>query len=57
MGIHIQTSRLMGFMKYTVKMGSGVITYILSFIKFGSGIQKMIGGRIHRQQGDLISLL
>jgi predicted ABC-type transport system involved in lysophospholipase L1 biosynthesis ATPase subunit len=31
-------------------MGAGAV------IKIGSGIQKLIGG-IHRQQGDLISLL
>jgi hypothetical protein len=30
--------------------------YIPSFIKFGSGIQKLIG-RIHRQERDRISLL
>jgi hypothetical protein len=47
-GIHIQTHRPMdGFMKYAVEMGSGAIIYILSFIKIGSGIQKLIGG-IHR---------
>jgi hypothetical protein len=31
-------------MKYAVEMGAGVIIYILSFIKIGSGIQKLIGG-------------
>jgi hypothetical protein len=44
-------------MKYSVEMGSGAVIYIPSFIKTGSGIQKLIGGRIHRQQRDLISLL
>jgi hypothetical protein len=34
-------------MKYTVEMGSGVMIYVPSFIKIGSGIQKLIGG-IHR---------
>jgi hypothetical protein len=29
-----------GFMKYAVEMGSVVMTYILSFIKIGSGIQQ-----------------
>jgi hypothetical protein len=31
-------------MKYAVEMGSGVVIYILSFIKSGSVIQKLIGG-------------
>jgi hypothetical protein len=43
-------------MKYAVGLGSGAMIYIPSFIKIGSGIQKLIVG-IHRQQGDLISLL
>jgi hypothetical protein len=30
-------------MKYTVMMGSGAMIYIPSFIKTGSGIQKLIG--------------
>jgi hypothetical protein len=34
-------------MKYAVQMASGAIIYIPSFIKTGSGIQKLIGG-IHR---------
>jgi hypothetical protein len=42
-------------------MGSGAVTYIPSFIKIGSGIQKLIGGytdtHTHRQQCDLIILL
>jgi hypothetical protein len=36
-----------GFMKYIIEMGSGAMIYIPSFIKIGSGIQKLIGG-IHR---------
>jgi hypothetical protein len=36
-------------------MGSGAVIYIPSFIKIGSGIQKLIGG-IHRQQRELMSL-
>jgi hypothetical protein len=40
-------------MKY---MGSGAIIYIQSFIKIGSGIQKLIG-RIHRYNGDGTSVL
>jgi hypothetical protein len=34
-------------MKYTVAMGSGAVMYIPSFIKIGSGIQKLVRG-IHR---------
>jgi hypothetical protein len=45
-------------MKYTIEIGSGVMIHILSFMKTGSSIQKLIAGdtRTHRQQGDLISL-
>jgi hypothetical protein len=35
------------FIKYTVEMGSGVMIYIRSFIKIGSGIQKIIGRDTH----------
>jgi hypothetical protein len=47
-----------GIYEYAVEVDSGamIYPYIPSFIKIGSGIQKLIG-RIHRQQGDLISLL
>jgi hypothetical protein len=31
-------------MKYAVEMGSGAMIYIPSFIKIGSGIQKLLGG-------------
>jgi hypothetical protein len=34
-------------MKYAAEMDSGAMIYIASFIKTGSGIQKLIG-RIHR---------
>jgi hypothetical protein len=45
-------------MKYAIEMGSGAKIYIPSFMKFGSGIQKLIGNtQMHRQHGDLISLL
>jgi hypothetical protein len=46
-------------MKCAVEMGSGGMIYIPSFIKTGSGIQKLVGGDSprHRQQGDLIRLL
>jgi hypothetical protein len=41
-------------MKYAVEMGSGAMIYISSFIKTGSGIQKLIGGdtQTHRQHGE-----
>jgi hypothetical protein len=43
--------------KYAVEMGSGAMIYILSFIKIGSGIQKLMGDtQTHRHHGDLISL-
>jgi hypothetical protein len=41
----------MGFTKYAVEMGSGAMIYIPSFIKNGSGIQKMKG------EGDTQTLL
>jgi hypothetical protein len=45
-------------MKYAVEMNSGNMISIPSFIKIGSGFQKLIGGiHTHRQHGDLISLL
>jgi hypothetical protein len=48
------------FMIYAVGMGLGAMIYIPSFIKIGSGIQKLMGGgdtETHRQHGDRISLL
>jgi hypothetical protein len=58
-GIYTQTQRLRGFIKYAVKMGSGVMICIPSFIKIGSGIQKLMGSEIHRHRRnrDRISLL
>jgi hypothetical protein len=48
-------------MKYVVKMGLGVMIYVPSFVKIGSGIQKLIGGlhrhTDHRQDGHRMSLL
>jgi hypothetical protein len=46
-------------MKHAAEMGSGAMIYIPSFIKIGSGTQKLIGeeSQAHRQHGDLISLL
>jgi hypothetical protein len=40
-------------MKYTVEMGLGTMRYILSFIKIGSAIQKLIGG-IHRHTDSMV---
>jgi hypothetical protein len=34
-------------MKHAVEIGSGTMTYMPSFIKFGSGIRELIGG-IHK---------
>jgi hypothetical protein len=36
-----------GNMKYAAEMGSGTIIYIPSFIKIGSGIQKLIARDAH----------
>jgi hypothetical protein len=36
-------------MKYAVAMGSGAVIYIPSFIKIGSGIQKLIRGDIQTE--------
>jgi high-affinity Fe2+/Pb2+ permease len=35
-------------MKYAVEMGSGAIITILSFIKIGSSIQKLMERGVHR---------
>jgi hypothetical protein len=32
-------------MKYAIEMGSGVMIYLPSFVKIGSGIQKLTGDR------------
>jgi hypothetical protein len=49
-------------MMYAIKMISDGMMYIPSFIKMDSGVLKLLGeiniqGHIHKQQGDLISLL
>jgi hypothetical protein len=40
-------------------MGSGAVIYVPSFIKIGSGVQKLIrwDTQTHGEQRDLISLL
>jgi hypothetical protein len=40
-------------MKNAVEMGSGVVIYILSFVKIGSGIHKLIAG-IHRHTDSMV---
>jgi hypothetical protein len=61
--IHIQTYTHTdwweGFMKYAVQMDSGAMISKSSFVKIGSGIQKLNGrdSQTHRQNGDHISLL
>jgi hypothetical protein len=46
-------------MEYAVELDSGVMIYISSFIKIGSGIHKLIEGDTltHRQHSDRIDLL
>jgi hypothetical protein len=63
-GCDVRTADGRNFISYSVKMGIGAVISVISFVKIGSGIQKLIK-RIHiqahthtdRQQGDLISLL
>jgi hypothetical protein len=46
-------------MNYAVEMGSGIMIYIPSFIKIGSGVKKLTGGihiQTHREEGGIISL-
>jgi hypothetical protein len=38
-------------MKYSGQLVSGAMLYIPSFIKIGPGIQKVMGGGIHRRTG------
>jgi hypothetical protein len=42
-------------MKFAAEMGSGAVLFVRSFMKIGSGIEKLIGGT-YRQHGDSISL-
>jgi hypothetical protein len=44
----------MDFIKYSVEMGSGAMIYIPSFTKFGSAIQKLMGGGIHRHTDSMV---
>jgi hypothetical protein len=40
-------------MKHAVEMGSGAMIYIRSFIRIGSGIQKLMG-RIHGHTDSMV---
>jgi hypothetical protein len=44
-------------MRHAVEMGSGAMIYVLSFVKIGSAIHKLIGGYTETEHGDHISLL
>jgi hypothetical protein len=56
MDTHRHTGRWEGFMKYAVEIGSGVMIYIPSFIKFGSGIEKLVRGnsQTHGNHSNLL---
>jgi hypothetical protein len=41
-------------MKYAVEMGSGAMIYIPGSIKIGSGIQNLMGGRVHRHTDGMV---
>jgi hypothetical protein len=40
-------------MKYAVEIGCGAMIYVQSFIKFGSGIQNLIGRGVHRHTDSM----
>jgi hypothetical protein len=42
-------------MRYALEMGSGVMIYLLSFIKNGSGIQKLLEGIYRHRDSRVIS--
>jgi hypothetical protein len=42
-------------MKYAVQMGSDAMIYITSFMKFGSGIQKLIRGRGYTDRQTMLT--
>jgi hypothetical protein len=44
-------------MKYASEMGSGAMNHIPSFLEIGSAIEKLMGGGIYKEYGDLISLI
>jgi hypothetical protein len=64
-GCNVGTPDRRDLCEYGVEIVSCSMIYIPSFIKIGSGIQKLIGGYTHRhthihthiQEGDFISLL
>jgi hypothetical protein len=43
-GCNVGITDLRDFFKYAVEMGSGAMMNVPSFIKIGSGIQKLLGG-------------
>jgi hypothetical protein len=45
-----------GIYKYIVEMGSSGTIYVPSFIRTGSGIQKLIAGIHRHRDGKVISL-
>jgi hypothetical protein len=47
----------MGFMQYNIEKGSGAMIYISSFMKIGSGIQKLIGVIYRQTASDHICVL
>jgi hypothetical protein len=44
-----------GFMKYAVEMGSGATIYIPSFVKIGSGTQKLTRGICRHTDSNVIT--
>jgi hypothetical protein len=44
-------------MKHAIEIGSGAMMYVPSFVKTGSGIQKLFGQDTHTEDGDHISLI
>jgi hypothetical protein len=42
-------------MKYAVELDAGAMMYIPTFIKIGSGIQKLTGAGIHRHTDTMVT--
>jgi hypothetical protein len=51
-GCNVGITNLRDFFKYAVEMGSSAMMYIPSFIKIGSGIQKLFGGGVTHTDTD-----
>jgi hypothetical protein len=43
-----------GFTKYTVKMGSGAMMYVSSFMRIVSSIQRFLEGHTYRHTGSKV---